>query len=294
MSPKAEPTPPHDRRSLLVSIVIPTFNDAPEHLQASVASAVGQTWGDVEVIVVDDGSTEAETRAALEHLPAGVRVIHQQNGGVGVARNRGIAEATGEVIVCLDADDWLDAHYVAEAVQTLSQPGTVVAYPFCHTFGGVVGEQPTAPQVDAVAALRGSGIFMPSAFRKSRWQQIGGFYTGDPAAQEDWEFWTRVLRDGGIARRVPSAAFHWRLRADSRSSLADLGATRAAMVEMNHGHESTMLAIALAALDQAQTKIEVQKAELAVWTRRAAPLRALVRRIQGVKMSFGPNRAQNS
>lgn len=261
-----------------VTIVIPTFNDDPEHLRTSVDSAVVQTWGNLEVIVVDDGSTREDTRGALEGLPPGVQVIHQVNGGVGSARNTGIEAASGEVIICLDADDRIDPQYVAEAVHTLAQPGTVVAFPFCVTFGAVSGEQPTAPLVDAVDALRGSGIFLPSAFRKARWEEIGGFYMGDPAAQEDWEFWSRMLRDGGVARRVPTAVFHWRIRENSRSSLVHLDATRAAVVEMNHGHEATMLAIALKALDDAQAKIEVQKAELAVWHRRAAPVRAVASR----------------
>nr|WP_277933350.1 glycosyltransferase family A protein [Micrococcus aloeverae] len=265
-----------------VTIVIPTFNDDPEHLRTSVDSAVVQTWGNLEVIVVDDGSTREDTRGALAQLPAEVRVIRQPNGGVGSARNTGIAAASGDIIVCLDADDRIDPHYVAEAVRTLGQTGTVVAFPFCVTFGAVAGEQPTAPEVDAVDALRGSGIFPPSAFRKSRWEEIGGFYTGDPAAQEDWEFWTRMLRDGGFARRVPSAVFHWRIRENSRSSIVHLAATRAAVVEANHGHEAKMLAIALKALDEAQAKLEVQKAELAVWGRRTAPARALVSRARCV------------
>lgn len=277
--------PPHEAApegQERVTVVIPTFNDDPEHLRTAVGSALAQTWGELEVIVVNDGSTLPETREALEGLPPGVQVIHQANGGVGSARNTGIEAASGEVIICLDADDRIDSQYVAEAVHTLAQPGTVVAFPFCVTFGVVSGEQPTAPLVDAVDALRGLGIFPPSAFRKARWEEIGGFYMGDPAAQEDWEFWSRVLRDGGVARRVPTAVFHWRIRENSRSSLVHLDATPAAVVEMNHGHEATMLAIALKALDDAQAKIEVQKAELAVWHRRTAPVRAVASHARSV------------
>lgn len=267
------------RRDEAVTIVIPTFNDASEHLFESVASATGQTWENLEVVVVNDGSTSEDTLDALQDIEAdpGVTVLHKPNGGVGSARNVGIERAAGEIIICLDADDRLDRHYVAEAVSTLRDPDVVVAFPFCRTFGAAVGEQPTAPEVSPVDAVRGSGIFPPSAFRRSRWRDIGGFFEGDPAVQEDWEFWTRVLRDGGIGRRVPSAVFHWRIRAGSRSSIVHISATRSAMVQMNAGHEGTMLALALEGLDQAQAKVEVQKAELAVWQRRVAPLRALLR-----------------
>lgn len=140
--------PPHEAAiegQERVTVVIPTFNDDPEHLRTAVGSALAQTWGELEVIVVNDGSTLPETREALEGLPPGVQVIHQANGGVGSARNTGIEAASGEVIICLDADDRIDPQYVAEAVHTLAQPGTVVAFPFCVTFGAVSGEQPTAP-----------------------------------------------------------------------------------------------------------------------------------------------------
>ena len=162
--------PPHEavvEGQERVTVVIPTFNDDPEHLRTAVGSALAQTWGgELEVIVVNDGSTLPETREALENLPPGVQVIHQANSGVGSARNTGIEAASGEVIICLDADDRIDSQYVAEAVHTLAQPGTVVAFPFCVTFGAVSGEQPTAPLVDAVDALRGSGIFPPFGFPK--------------------------------------------------------------------------------------------------------------------------------
>ncbi|WP_370584132.1 glycosyltransferase [Ornithinimicrobium cryptoxanthini] len=156
-----------------------------------------------------------------------------------------MAAASGEFIACLDADDWVDPQYVEEALRVFDDPEVVVALPFCHTFGDVTGEQPNAPEVGLVDAIRGSGIFPVSVFRRARWDEIGGFYEGERAAQEDWEHWTRGLRDGGVARRVHSAVVHWRIRPGSRSSSVSLRATRQAMVDLNRGHERPMLLAAL-------------------------------------------------
>ena len=93
--------------SELVTIVIPTYNDDPEHLHEAVASARSQTHPHLEVIVVDDGSTRPETLHALDDLETSLTVVHQSNGGPSAARNVGIRAGSGELIICLDADDVL-------------------------------------------------------------------------------------------------------------------------------------------------------------------------------------------
>jgi len=100
-------------RAGLASIIIPTFNRG-ELLKETLDSAVGQTYRPVEIIVVDDGSTD-HTAALIEQwrgeLPGdpglSVRYIHQENGGVGSARNHGLIESRGEFIQFLDSDDVL-------------------------------------------------------------------------------------------------------------------------------------------------------------------------------------------
>jgi glycosyltransferase involved in cell wall biosynthesis len=92
----------------LISTIIPSYNSARFVLQA-VQSALEQTYSPVEVIVVDDGSTD-DTRNRLASLKDCIHYVYQSNGGVAKARNRGISEAQGELIAFLDADDqWLPA-----------------------------------------------------------------------------------------------------------------------------------------------------------------------------------------
>src|SRR5438093_5486172 len=90
----------------LISVIIPSYNSAHFVLQA-VQSALEQTYSPVEVIVVDDGSTD-DTRERLVPQNGRIRYVYQSNGGPSKARNRGIKEAQGDLIAFLDADDrWL-------------------------------------------------------------------------------------------------------------------------------------------------------------------------------------------
>ncbi len=91
-----------------VSVVLPVWNGAPV-LPRALASALGQTLGDLEAIVVDDGSTDGSAAAAEDTGDSRVRVVRTpRRAGVSAARNRGIAEARADVVAFLDADDeWL-------------------------------------------------------------------------------------------------------------------------------------------------------------------------------------------
>ena len=91
---------------MLVSAIIPTYNRA-KTIERAVNSVLAQTWKEMEIIVVDDGSTD-QTVEILKAYGTQIRVIRQQNGGASAARNTGIKAATGEIISFLDSDDeWL-------------------------------------------------------------------------------------------------------------------------------------------------------------------------------------------
>src|SRR4051812_12564967 len=108
-----------------VAVVIPAYNPG-RNLAESVATALAQTVDEIEVVVIDDGSDEA-----LPVLPADrrLRVIRQENQGVSVARNVGVAETTAPIIGFLDADDrWIPDKLERQLCALAERPQAVACY----------------------------------------------------------------------------------------------------------------------------------------------------------------------
>lgn len=111
-----------------VSIILPCYNVAP-YLDECLESLVRQTWEDLEIICVNDGSTD-DTPAVLRgwaEKDARIRVIHQENGGAFSARNAGLDAAAGEYIGFVDPDDYVDTSMYARLVETAQRHGAEVA-----------------------------------------------------------------------------------------------------------------------------------------------------------------------
>ena len=110
----------------LVSVLIPSWNK-DRWVSAAIASALAQTHPRVEVIVVDDGSTDG-SRAVLDAWADRIRVAHQAHSGANVARNHALRLARGEFVQYLDADDWLHPDKIATQVQWLSASAADIVY----------------------------------------------------------------------------------------------------------------------------------------------------------------------
>lgn len=228
-----------DPQPVLVTIVIPTYDDDPEHLRQAVASALSQTHPGIEVVVVDDGSTRSDTVAALDALES-VTVIRQDNLGPSAARNAGIRAGHGEVLICLDADDMLSHDYAAEAVHVLSTtPAAAIAYPRVEPFGEDPGPTwPTRGQLGVGDFAQRSAAAVSSAFRRSDWVAAGGWDESMRTGMEDHEWWVRLLgRTAGSAHPLPHATLAYRVRRGSRSRIrpyaADLAVTRRRIIVNN-------------------------------------------------------------
>lgn len=120
----------------LVSILIPAYN-AESYISETLESAIAQTWGNIEIIVVDDGSRDDTLAIARAYETKGVKVIAQkQNRGQTVALNRCLAEAQGNYIQYLDADDILEPQKIAVQVHRLSNEfkGTLAIAPWARFY----------------------------------------------------------------------------------------------------------------------------------------------------------------
>lgn len=109
-----------------VSVIVPLFNKEP-YVARALRSILDQSFQDFEILVIDDGSTDKSAEIVRRVCDRRIRLIQQENGGPGAARNRGIAEAKGEFVAFLDADDcWLPS-YLDDGISKLSQLGPEVA-----------------------------------------------------------------------------------------------------------------------------------------------------------------------
>ncbi len=110
------------------SVVIPLYN-TERFIQRSIASVLGQTFQNLELIVVDDGSTDASFQKALEIKDPRLKVIHQENQGVSAARNKGIEQAVSPLIAFLDSDDEWKPDFLEKMCILISQ------FPDCALYG---------------------------------------------------------------------------------------------------------------------------------------------------------------
>ncbi len=181
----------------LVTVIVPCYNGAV-FLEEALRSALAQSYGAVEVVVIDDGSTDSSPEIA-QRLP--VRYIRQQNLGLSVARNAGIRESKGSYVVFLDADDRLRPEAIESGLHALA------AHPDCaitvgdHVFiaadGSHLGNSDKAcePRRHYEALLKSNFIEMISSvlFRRSIFDEVGGFDTALRVA-EDYDLYLRIAR----------------------------------------------------------------------------------------------------
>jgi glycosyltransferase involved in cell wall biosynthesis len=110
----------------LVSVIVPSFNYL-RFLEKCLESVLSQDYPNIEVIVVDDGSTDGSVDY-LSTLTPKVKFVQQQNSGVSVARNRGLLESTGEFIAFLDADDYWDSSKISKQMDLVLRTGVDLVY----------------------------------------------------------------------------------------------------------------------------------------------------------------------
>ena len=205
----------------LVSIVIPAYNQARFVAQA-VESALRQTHQPIEVVVVDDGSTD-DTPEVLRAFAdrSDVRIVRQPNAGLPAARNRGLDEAHGEFICFLDSDDRLGPRYVERLIAPLLADASL-AFAYCDvqmvddtgtpSSDFSVGAARRVVSGDIFDSLLVGGYFPPHAVlvRRSQLEQHGAFDL-DLGGHADYELWLRLAAAGGRAAYVNDRLVDYRV-----------------------------------------------------------------------------------
>ena len=121
----------------MISIIIPVFN-AGKSIEKTIKSVINQTYRDIEIICVDDGSTDdtLDILKTYANQDARIKVFHQKNKGVSGARNRALCEVTGEFIMFLDSDDWIELNTCEIAINKMMENKIdVVMWPYIRECG---------------------------------------------------------------------------------------------------------------------------------------------------------------
>lgn len=201
----------------LVSVVIPCFNHSAYLLEA-VNSVLNSTHPLLEIIIIDDGSTDNSGEVALELMSRhrNVFYIYQENQGPASARNRGIQEARGEYVLPLDADDKISSQYIEKALEVLkNNPGIAVVFCKAEYFGLKSGLW-KLKEFSLKKLAIDNMIFSCAMFRKEDWKNAGGYSCELIGGWEDWEFWISMLKNGGHVHRLEFIGFYYRIHHYSR------------------------------------------------------------------------------
>ena len=183
-----------------VSVIIPCYNQA-RFLGEAIRSVLCQGYADLEIIVVDDGSTDATWEVASNFAKEDprVRLVGQENRGLAAARNRGLSEAGGEYVVFLDSDDRLVSGALAVGIRELgAHPGCAFVAGICRKItadGSVVSgwEQFRVRDDPYLELLRSCPVYVPAVmYRRRVFDAVGGFDTSYRAA-EDYDLYYRIL-----------------------------------------------------------------------------------------------------
>jgi glycosyltransferase involved in cell wall biosynthesis len=204
-----------------VSVIIPA-HDAERHLAEAIESTLGQDLRPVEVVVVDDGSSDGTAEVARRY--AGVTVVQQDNAGAGAARNTGVARATGELYAFLDADDvWLPGKLRAQAEALHRRP---------HADGAFCGiEEFHSPELDgagrAAHPLR-PGVHVARApsgllLRAASFARVGPFRDGADEGGELIDWLLRAAEAGLELVAIPDLFVRRRIHATNMGVRAGRG-----------------------------------------------------------------------
>ena len=210
-----------------VSVITPAYNVAP-YLEAAVTSVLLQTYNDLEVIIIDDGSTDGTAEVAeqlRQRDPERITVIQQDNRGLAAARNAALRASRGRMLALLDSDDvWEPGFLAAQIAVFEKQPRVDIVTANARFLGGLKHGQPVRPHPDrraeptlATILADEEAVFIMSVMRRRVYETIGGF---DERLQtnEDYEYWLRAAAAGFTFARNSLPLGWYRIRPDSLSA----------------------------------------------------------------------------
>jgi glycosyltransferase involved in cell wall biosynthesis len=221
--------------SPLFSVVIPA-RDAEQTIAQALDSVLIQTCQEFEIIVVDDGSTDATVQVAQASGADRVRIVSQENRGVSAARNAGIRLARGRWVSFLDADDlWLPTYLAKMRDELTRDPEPGLAFTDAWVYDEPArrirrrpmmarrrptDELPSEPAAFLSMLLGGNFVYTSATVPRHVLEQVGG-YDEELTRAEDYDLWLRISAAGHRASYVPGPLALYRLHGAPRSLSSD-------------------------------------------------------------------------
>ena len=209
----------------LVTVGIAHFN-LGRYLPDTLLSLAEQTYQNLEVIIVDDGSTEAasiEAIARLQRQYPRFRFLRQPNSGIGATRNRLLAEARGEFFIPMDADNIARPAMVETFVKAITRnPGLSAMTCYFQAFADealdrlIYAHRPTGGP-HALSCIRNVYGDANAIFRTADFREVGGYETDRGTSCEDWEAYVKLIHAGKRIDVIPEYLFRYRHRVEGFS-----------------------------------------------------------------------------
>lgn len=203
----------------LVSVIVTCYNYGA-YLKPVLSCLEVQSWQNFEIILIDDGSTDPETVAQVEELKknesANFKVMQQPNQGVIAARNNAIARARGKYIFPLDADDTIEKTFLEKCLLLLeNSPEHTFAYTWTNSTGAddfIWETRESSPAYSLEENRMGYAVF-----RKTAFDQVGGYNPVMAGGYEDWELCVNLVAHGYVGRVIREPLYNYYVKPGARN-----------------------------------------------------------------------------
>lgn len=203
----------------LVSVIVPCFNQG-KYLLECIESISKQTYTNIEIIVVNDGSTDLLTIKVLSQLNNNpkVTIITINNSGVAEARNIGIKNSNGAFILPIDGDDKIAEEYIEKCMEVLlSNKEVDIVYSNTRLFDSI-NRIYGLPRFNIKTMLKQNCVVCTAIYRKELYNLTNGYNKNMVHGLEDWDFWLTILSLEKKFYCIPKIMFFYRIKKKSRNA----------------------------------------------------------------------------
>ncbi len=221
-----------------VSIIMPCYN-LGQYIDEAIDSVFAQSFDDLEVVIVNDGSTCEKTNEKLSNLiHPKIKVIQSENQGLPLARNLAIKNACGIYMLPLDSDDKIGPTYVGKCVDVLDRDSDIgIVYAEAEMFGEKKGYW-NLPEYSFPGMLTRNLIFNSAMYRKADWKIVDGYNANMKYGWEDWNLWLSIISLGRKVFSIPKILYYYRQRDNSMSEKQHRSDLALSYVQLYRNHES--------------------------------------------------------